>query len=70
MKKLENLEKVDYKKIVEISQKLFGRIKKLDPKKVVLLGKGSVKLIAGCLPFRSKANADRFREFVRPSLRV
>jgi hypothetical protein len=45
---------------VKISKKLFDRIQRLDPEKVVFLGKRNAKLIAGCVPFDNKTNVERF----------
>jgi len=52
---------------VQISQNLFKRINELNPEKVVLLGKGTARIITGNLPFRSQANAARFEKFINAS---
>ena len=54
----------EYTNAVRVSKNLFDRIQGLKPKKVVFIGKGTAKLIAGCLPFGSKANVERFKKFI------
>jgi len=60
--------KVNYENVTKISQRLFKRIEKLKPEKVVLIGKRSIKLITGCLPFGNKTNKERFKKFIRSSI--
>jgi len=63
------LKKKSYTEATRISQRLFNTIQRLEPGRVVLLGKRAAKLIAGCLPFGSETNVERFRNFVKASIK-
>lgn len=65
---IEDVKKGEYKNAVRVSQNLFDRILKYNPDKVVFLGKRSAKLIAGCLPFGSETNIEKFKKFIRASV--
>lgn len=60
--------KKGYAEATRISQRLFKTIQRLEPERVVLLGKRAAKLIAGCLPFGSEDNVERFKKFVKASI--
>ena len=65
---IEEVKASKYKNAVRVSQNLFDRILKHNPDKVVFLGKRSAKLIAGCLPFGSEGNIEKFKKFIRASV--
>ena len=64
----EKEKKVNYEQVMNINQRLFKNIERLKPEKVILLGKRSIKIITGCLPFGNKTNKERFQKFVRSSI--
>ena len=64
------VKKEDYTNAVRVSIDLFDRIRVLKPEKVVIIGKETAKLIAGCLPYGSNANVERFKKFIGEAKRA
>ena len=58
-----------YTNSIKASNRFFDRINELKPEKVIILGKGTAKLIAGSLPFRSQTNTERFKKFIKTSIK-